>query len=132
MGWLFFGDKKTWVDAANTCMVLGGSLVSIKDEGQNTLLRRTADSFAQISGGEMHIGKNTEERRPESSDIPRDWYWYTTDKRGTLPGRYMFYNNWQHGMPDGKSKPCGRMLASGEWANGPCSNRLPFVCELPL
>jgi hypothetical protein len=134
MGLLYFEEKKNWPDAANTCMLLGGSLVSIKDERQNFWVRNVVPS--SIGTSELSIGITTDVRRPESSDDPKDWYWKTSDKRGILPGRFMPYNNWQpifgRQMPDGKDGSCGRMMASGEWANGDCRDLLPFVCELPL
>nr|XP_015210001.1 PREDICTED: macrophage mannose receptor 1 [Lepisosteus oculatus] len=118
-------ERKTWQDARNYCISVGGNLVSITNEKQQVFLTTKLQEMT----ADVWIGLN---------DINAEMRFLWTDGKG------VYYTNWAKGNP--VSVPDGRYLhsdeefdcvvlvsssptMSGQWKVEDCLLSRPFICQ---
>ncbi|KAL4219629.1 hypothetical protein ACF0H5_022201 [Mactra antiquata] len=115
----FSYDQKSWSDAVEMCLLLGGGLVEIDDEDEQTFLqKKTADI------GRMYwIGLN-------DIDNEGQWTWNYTDSALNETS----YTNWRPKNPDNFTSldDCTLMFPSGQWVDIVCTFVSYYICELDI
>jgi hypothetical protein len=112
----------SWEGALNACAALGAHLATLTSAAEQTT------AAALLPTEERWIGL----RRPVGSTISDASYaWETGEPRG--------FANWaaSRNEPDGScptcnggvTAECGRLLATGEWADDACTVQHPAICE---
>ncbi|XP_077993991.1 macrophage mannose receptor 1-like [Glandiceps talaboti] len=126
-GWYGYGSycyfletsMMSWIDARDGCRQLGGDLVSIHDDGENSFVLSMV-----LAGpdGKVWIGLN---------DLSRQMSFEWTD------GSDVTYTRWSDGQPnnsDGNNEDCANILTdsnAGYWNDGVCSKDFMSVCKKP-
>lgn len=113
---LGFQVWRTWTDAQNQCVALGGRLISITSATENTL----ANSACSRVGGQCHIGLTDEGHEGT-------WTW--------VGGEALSYTNWYTGEPNGLAvENCARLYTpyAGTWQDIACTTAQYYLCEVPL
>ncbi|KAM9750923.1 galactose-specific lectin nattectin-like [Menidia menidia] len=126
-GWTQFGSRcfifhyttKTWIDAENHCLSIGGNLASIHSAEENKflsdlVLRVTGVRRYTWIGGFDAVGEKT-------------WLWSDGS-----PAKYF---NWSKGQPDnyGGNEHCLDMNFGGPfWNDRPCDHKIHFLCAKEL
>ena len=110
-----FEEPMSWADAEATCSLLGAHLVSIWSVEENAAV------FGQIVN-DAWIGLT--DQYSEGTFV---WF------EGTGSVRVPTYKNWQLTQPDNEpagSGDCAVMtVTDGTWADQPCAEAHPFMCE---
>ena len=129
VGWLKFGshcyffnhDKKgmaVWNDAVQTCRLLGGSLVEIRNEAEWMFVKSLLEPGPTIKGvaKQYMIGM---------SDTASEGRWKFVDGNSA-------FLKWGRSEPNGgRGENCGAMSAnSGLYNDGPCHHKYGrFICK---
>jgi hypothetical protein len=104
------GSPRTWLEARDHCLSLGGDLVVIESEEENAFI--TAQDVVDPWIGLSDIGT-------EGSFV---W----------VDGQAPDYAPWNEGQPDdsGGDEDCGHLYSDfGTWNDNNCASLLQFVCE---
>ncbi|CAJ0585556.1 unnamed protein product, partial [Mesorhabditis spiculigera] len=110
---LFFGDEATTFTGAETiCESYGGSLISIHNAFENSLI----SAYQQTANRFFWLGL----RRQMPAPV---WAW--SDNSTTN------YYKWAPGHPDSGSACTVLSPAEQSWHSADCNERNPFICELP-
>jgi hypothetical protein len=112
--WFCTGNRN-WDEARPRCQAIGGDLVSINDDGEQSFITATAGS------GPWVIGIN--KKNASGGSTAGTWEW--VDGTPAIGG----YENWASGEPD--SNDCGAMNSDGTWIDWTCSNDENWICEVP-
>ncbi|XP_010864554.2 ladderlectin-like [Esox lucius] len=115
--YIYISTQRTWPQAEQNCLSLGGNLVSIHNAGENeavkdVVFRATNSNPATWIGG---------------SDAYENRVWFWSD------GTRFDYHNWASGEPNkaGGKEPCIQTNAGvGYWNDLRCELTLPSVCKL--
>lgn len=116
-GYWFCEDNLDWDEARAACMAIGGDLLSINDEAEQTYVAERIDA---IGGTQWLVGLN--QKNASGQGVDGTWQW--VDGSDPAAG----YNNWGSGEPD--SGDCAIMNSSGVWQDFSCGNGENWVCEL--
>ncbi|KAK7162145.1 hypothetical protein R3I94_004710 [Phoxinus phoxinus] len=123
-GWEKFGtqcfkyvsDSKSWAEAEEQCVDLGGNLASVHSQITHNFLKTFVKKNSKGST-RTWIGAH---------DAPQEFIWFWSD------GSKFEYNDWHTDEPNntGGSERCVEMAYGGEnrWNDAPCGTLLPFVC----
>ncbi|XP_072177023.1 echinoidin-like [Diadema setosum] len=121
-----FLAKKTWQEAENHCVQLGGHLTSILSEAENTFLYNYWRNTVSVPEWGFWFGYN---------DLSTEGTWVWSDhSTPRCP-----YTNWRQGQPDNllENQDCGRTFYSGttsdnakDWADGTCGRQQEYICKL--
>ena len=104
-------ELKSWSDAEAHCQRYGGHLVSVLTQEEQEL------TAAAASGQTVWIG---------GSDQEKEGIWSWPD------GSKWNYTNWFEGYGrKGKSRNCVLMFSDNDWADFPCAETFPFLCQFP-
>ncbi|XP_072175906.1 alpha-N-acetylgalactosamine-specific lectin-like [Diadema setosum] len=118
-----FGAVKTWTSARNHCQNLGGDLVSVHSEGENTFLYQLWRSAVRTPGGGFWLGFN---------DRDREGRFVWSD------GSRVDYTNWIPGEPNnsGGNEDCAHFWYRNEqsggtrdWNDTPCTREESYICK---
>ena len=112
--YLFCNDAKTWSEARDFCRSLGGDLVAIDEEAENTFLK---DQFSSYSWSLAWIGFN---------DLDNEYTYRWSS------GSMNDYTNWNSYSPSYTylERDCVYLESDGTWGDYLCSyNDYPFICE---
>ena len=103
-----------WKDADTACHNIGGHLVTIHSQDENSVVR----GLIETNGGCTYTAIGISD-----FGVPQQWRW--TD------GTAADYVNWHRGEPNYGSplQPYGYMYQDGTWDDGFASNNTPYVCE---
>jgi cysteine-rich repeat protein len=101
---------RTWQEALNDCVALGGSLAAITTDAEQALLAPLATRDAWIGAFQGPNGG--------------PFLWSTAEP--------FDYAHWGEGQPDdfGGTEDCASLRADGTWNDLGCAARLPYLCEL--
>ncbi|KAI7811197.1 ladderlectin [Triplophysa rosa] len=112
----FFKEQKTWAEAEQHCIELGGNLASIHSQLTHNYLK----SLVKREAGAMTrtwIGGH---------DATQDFIWFWSD------GSRFVYKDWHTGEPNNAegAEKCLEMGYGEEqrWNDAPCSTKLFFLC----
>lgn len=112
---LLCGSRRSWIDAHIGCRQRGGRLVVLETPEENATVSARVREFTEV---QFWLGL---------SDSLTEGTWLWTD------GSTLAYDAWASGEPNdaGGSEDCGQgnFRNEGEWNDGYCGSRLPFVCE---
>ena len=109
----FYQQNRNWADAQTQCVRLGGRLATIERFSVNNFLFR---NFRQSKRTNVWFGMKK---------ISSTW---------SLPdGKATVYRRWNTGEPNnvGGNEDCVEMWDNGFWNDAPCTQRRPFICEMP-
>ncbi|XP_071489147.1 alpha-N-acetylgalactosamine-specific lectin-like [Diadema antillarum] len=121
-----FLAKKTWQDAENHCVRLGGHLTSVLSEAENTFLYNYWRYTIPTPAWGFWIGYN---------DITTEGRWVWSDHSTPRAP----YTNWRRGQPDDHQgrQDCCRVWYTGassdtarDWDDGQCGARGDYICKL--
>ncbi|XP_060561858.1 perlucin-like protein isoform X2 [Ruditapes philippinarum] len=113
--YFFSHDEEYWTGAFEMCRIIGGQLVEIEDEFENSYIT----SVIASTGREYWISL---------SDIVEEnrWVWMTSMTPIT-------YTNWDNNEPTsvfhGHLENCVDMHTNGKWNDVTCTTRKFYVCE---
>ena len=120
--YLLCGDAN-WSQARSGCAGLGYQLIVIDDVAEDSFAWTTLQ--ADRPGAELWIGLH---------DMGTANHYRWVDGRTARVGDVdMTYTNWRGGRPeDDASQECIQLDSgsAGQWADHPCNDRLPYMCEL--
>ncbi|XP_051767806.1 ladderlectin [Ctenopharyngodon idella] len=112
----FFSDPKSWAEAEEHCVALGGNLASIQSSLTHTFLKNFVKKQSK-GNTRSWIGAH---------DAPQAFIWFWSD------GSKFEYNDWHTGEPNngGDAERCVEMGYGDEirWNDARCETHLPFVC----
>ncbi|XP_019912108.1 ladderlectin-like isoform X1 [Esox lucius] len=117
--YIYNSTARTWSQAEQYCLSLGGNLVSIHNAGENEAVKDVVFR-ATNSNPAIWIG---------GSDLYETKVWFWSD------GTTFDYSNWSSGEPNngrGGIEHCGQTnyKGAGYWNDRTCESRLPCVCKL--
>ncbi|XP_034144067.1 ladderlectin-like [Esox lucius] len=116
--YIYDNTARTWSQAEQNCLYLGGNLVSIHNAGENEAVKDVVFR-ATNSNPWTWIG---------GSDLYETKVWFWSD------GTKFDYSNWASGEPNngGGTEHCGQTnyQGAGYWNDLRCELTLPSVCKL--
>ncbi|MEC7520094.1 MAG: lectin-like protein [Myxococcota bacterium] len=111
--------ERRWDDARTYCMTRGYDLAILNDMAEDRWV------WARTTGDDTWIGLHDMRAEAEYEWVDGTVIWAGGAARG--------FTNWRGGVPeDTASQDCAQMdgdSSPGQWADHPCSDPLPFVCE---
>lgn len=112
-GYWFCDSLLDWADAEAECVAIGGYLVSINTEEEQTFV------YTIIASGDPWIGMQ--------DIVEGTWIW---SDETPLAGSY---TNWNAGEPNNSGgEDCAQMYgANGFWSDADCTDNHPYICEIP-
>ncbi|XP_071505817.1 macrophage mannose receptor 1-like [Diadema antillarum] len=119
-----FGDKLSWADARDSCIVKGGKLATMNNKFDQAFIAAQlgATSSDYTGDDDYWIGLS-------DTDIPGTYKW--------VDGSYPTISAWGPGQPDDSLGKCVAMIGgyvpflAGLWVDEPCTNTMNYICEQP-
>ncbi|XP_035216998.1 macrophage mannose receptor 1-like isoform X2 [Stegodyphus dumicola] len=109
---MFPGNNLSWIEAENSCQRDGGHLVSVSDSS----VQAVVSYLSTRVNTSFWIGLKYEE---------------STRKISWLNGWPMTMTNWEKNEPTNLSeKPCFASSLEGLWRAVPCSDEMPYICQI--
>ncbi|XP_041458722.1 macrophage mannose receptor 1-like isoform X2 [Lytechinus variegatus] len=117
----YYSFKRSWVNADNYCRSVGGTLISVNSEEEQTLVAN------QVSVSQKNVWLGLSDTVGGAAG----YYKWST-------GESLSYSNWGTGQPDNRfftsGGDCAEILESdpdGKWSTDVCTTAKYFMCERP-
>jgi len=111
------GVKRTWYEARQECIDMGGDLASINTKGENDFVESVIwqGHREDLEDVDVWIGLN---------DLDKYNYYQWVD------GSPVSYTKWSFNEPDGGDPQCVKFIRlEGYWSDKKCTQQLPYMCK---